>query len=186
MAAAACSIESGANGNTVGGTTAGRGQLIAFNAKGVVVGSDTADSRGRQQPSHATASSPTTGLGIDLGDDGVTPNDPQDPDPGPNLLQNFPVITAATSTTVSGTLNSTPGRTFVLEFFASAEPSGQGRTFLGTTTIATDAAGDAAFTATPVSAIPAGQFVTATATDTTSGDTSEFSAGFDADRPTCR
>ena len=34
------------------------------------------------------------GLAIDLGADGPTPNDPTDSDSGPNLLQNFPVLTA--------------------------------------------------------------------------------------------
>src|SRR4029077_3177562 len=65
------------------------------------------------------ANGPTTpgnqiGLGIDLDGGGVTPNDqvPGDPDAGGNNLQNFPVITsvgsAGGSTTITGTLNSTP------------------------------------------------------------------------------
>lgn len=48
-------------------------------------------------------------LGIDLGDDLVTPCDPGDPDAGPNQELNFPVITAAgytaAGTTVSGTID---------------------------------------------------------------------------------
>jgi hypothetical protein len=54
--------------------------------------------------------------------------------------------------------------------------TGQGQTFLGFTDVATDAAGNAGFTAT-VAAIPLGQVVTATATSSATGDTSEFSAG---------
>ena len=173
-------IHSGAFGNTVGGTTPGTGNVIAFNSKGVVVGSNLADVATVGNSILGNSIFANTSLGIDLANNGVTPNHPQNPEAGPNHLQNFPIITAATSTTVSGTFNSTPGRTFVLEFFASAEPSGQGQTFLGTTTIATNALGDATFTATLGSAIPPNQFVTATATDTTTGDTSEFSAGFNA------
>src|SRR2546423_10428521 len=37
------------------------------------------------------------GLGIDLNADGVTPNDLGDGDPGPNNLQNFPILTSVTS-----------------------------------------------------------------------------------------
>jgi uncharacterized repeat protein (TIGR01451 family) len=123
------------------------------------------------------------GLGIDLGNDGVTANDAGDPDTGPNNLQNYPVLTAMSSsggnTTIQGTLNSTPNTTFKLEFFsnASCNPTGfgQGETFLGTQQVTTDGNGNVAFTAqlTGIS-LPAGTAVTATATDP-GNNTSEFS-----------
>jgi hypothetical protein len=70
-----------------------------------------------------------------------------------------------------------PNTTFRIEFFATPGVlAGQGQTFLGFTDVATDAAGNAGFTAT-VAAIPDGQVVTATATSKATGDTSEFSAG---------
>ena len=47
---------------------------------------------------------------IDLGDNGVMPNEPHDRDTGFNNQQNFPVLSSATasegSTTVKGSLNS--------------------------------------------------------------------------------
>ena len=56
----------------------------------------------------ATRSPSNGGLGIDLGDDGVTPNDFLDQDAGPNDLMNFPVLTGACTTggnvVVSGSL----------------------------------------------------------------------------------
>ena len=65
--------------------------------------------------------------------DGVTPNDvapPPDGDVGANDLQNYPVLEAALtgSLTVRGGLDSTPDTTFRVEFFANtaADPSGHG------------------------------------------------------------
>ncbi|MFN8483278.1 MAG: hypothetical protein U0768_09585 [Anaerolineae bacterium] len=112
------------------------------------------------------------GLGIDLSDDGVTPNDSQDPDSGPNNLQNFPVLATAVSggatTTVTGTLNSLPNRSFLIQFFANTacDPSGygEGKTFLGQTVVTTDTDGDATINATGLTGVPPGQFVTSTAT----------------------
>jgi hypothetical protein len=113
------------------------------------------------------------GLGIDLNDDGPTPNDASDVDGGANSTQNFPVITVATATSVEGTLNSTPNSTFSIRIFSN--PGGdEGRFFRGDPiAVTTDAAGNGTFTFTPDAPIPAGETVTATAT---SGDgTSEFS-----------
>jgi uncharacterized repeat protein (TIGR01451 family) len=122
------------------------------------------------------------GLGIDLGNDGVTPNDAGDGDTGLfNDLQNFPVLSSAqfsgTTVTIGGTLNSKPSSNYVVQFFqnTTCDPSGngEGQTFLGETNVTTDASGLATFNSTFTGT--AGGFVTATATDA-SGNTSEFSA----------
>lgn len=121
-----------------------------------------------------------TELGIDLGTDNtVTPNDEYDPDAGANNLQNFPVLTSASSTTTGGVLDSTPNTTFTIQFFSSptlvgCDPSGfgEGQTFLGQASLPTDGSGHVFFTAG--FSLPDGNFVTATATDPY-GNTSEFS-----------
>jgi uncharacterized repeat protein (TIGR01451 family) len=122
------------------------------------------------------------GLGIELGSDGVTPNPPSGPPHGPNLLQNYPVLTSVAlssgGTTVTGTLDSTHDTTFTVQFFSSpfADPTGfgEGQNFLGEVSVATDYLGHADFTATLPVTVPSGQVVTATATDP-AGNTSEFS-----------
>jgi CSLREA domain-containing protein len=117
------------------------------------------------------------GLGIDLGDSGRTPNDPGDADTGANGLQNFPVLSSATtarlSTTIKGTLDSSPSQTFTLQFYSN--PSGsEGKKFLGLTTARTDAGGKASFTIKLAKKVTVGQRITATATGPL-GNTSEFS-----------
>src|SRR5688572_10520556 len=119
------------------------------------------------------------GVAIDLASDGITPNDPLDLDGGPNGLQNFPVLAATTlqpdgNRTVTATLNSTPNATFRIEFFASSA-AGEGAVFLGFALVTTDTFGQGVitFTFAPVTGMA---FITATATDEATGDTSEFSA----------
>jgi uncharacterized repeat protein (TIGR01451 family) len=119
------------------------------------------------------------GLGIDLGNDGVTPNHTTSPTPGPNNFQNFPILTGASGSTVSGYLDSTPAHNFTIEFFANPVPDpsrhGQGQQILGQVAVTTGADGTAPFTATLSTAIPAGWIVSSTATDMATSDTSEFS-----------
>ena len=120
------------------------------------------------------------GLGIDLGADGVTPNDPGDTDTGVNGLQNFPVLTMAVSgggmTNVEGTLDSTSNTEFRLEFFSNTacdvSNHGEGANPIGSTDVTTDNSGNTTFVATFSQTVPS--FITATASDP-DGNTSEFS-----------
>ncbi len=121
------------------------------------------------------------GLGINL-NDGSTPNDDQDPDTGSNNQQNYPVINSAKTkgsrTTIKGTLNSTATTTFTIQFFSSPKSTKEeGMKFKGQLTgeqsVTTDAQGNAFFS---IRVPRASGFVTATATNDATGDTSEFSA----------
>jgi CSLREA domain-containing protein len=117
--------------------------------------------------------------GIDLGVAGPTPNDLGDTDTGENRLQNFPVLSSAKTisgtTTIEGTLNSRPFERYTIQFFSN--PSGdEGQTFIGEKIVSTDASGNASFSFTPTTAVAVGRQITATATRSATGDTSEFSA----------
>jgi uncharacterized repeat protein (TIGR01451 family) len=163
----------GASGNTIGGTVAGAGNVIADNgAPGVIVQVGTGNAiMGNSIANNA-------GLGIDLGGTGVVlPNHQGGPiDSDPNGNENYPVLTAASGSTVKGTMNSAANSTYRVEFFSNpfCDPSGhgQGATFVGFAPVTTDANGNASFTFT--STVPLGPVVTATATDP-NGNTSEFS-----------
>ena len=177
-------VQGGSSNNTIGGTTAGTKNVIALNAgRGVFVEAGTGNAILGNTISY------NGGLGIDLGPLGVTPNDPGDPDPGANLLQNFPVLGAVvlgpTSTEIHGSLNGLASLSFRIEFFAGlvCDPSGygQGQRPLGFVDAATDPGGDAAFVAT-LAGPALGPWITATATDP-SGNTSEFGACFPVPPP---
>jgi CSLREA domain-containing protein len=191
------------SGNMIGGAAAGAGNLIISNgangimisgpsAAGSLVQGNTIESNSgagvlldaNTSASHrisANSVSGNGGLGIDLGGDGVTPNDDDDFDFGPNNLQNVPVLTSVASsggvTTVQGTLSSSFETDFVIEVFSSSacDPSGfgEGETFQGSATVTTDMNGDGNFTLSFPT--PVGQFFTATATNVIANDTSEFS-----------
>ena len=174
---------------SIGGTTPGTGNTIAFNGgAGVSIFGANIAVLGNSIYGNA-------GLGIDLieGADvtGVTPNDPCDADGGSNGLQNFPVLTSASvaggMATLAGSLNSTSSTAFRVEFFSNitcdSSGYGQGRSYLGFANVTTDATCNASFGpfSFPVSA---GQMVfTATATDP-DGNTSEFSACLSTVPPT--
>jgi CSLREA domain-containing protein len=177
----------GAVFNTLGGTGAGEANLIGFNGQDGVNASGGFSNiiRGNSLFSNGTTSAH---LGIDLGADGVTANDPLDADSGPNDLQNFPIIRTALAGTpnrIRGTLNSEANQTYTIDLYANdastgcdTSGNGEGKTYLGSTTADTGANGDALWSINPT-VLNAGEFITATATDS-SGNTSEFSACFQA------
>lgn len=127
-------------------------------------------------------------LGIDLGSDGVTPNDTNDTDVGPNDLQNFPLITSAQRVlggiSLSGTLDVGHPGTLAYKLTTYANSSchssghGEGERILGQTTRNfSSVAQDFTYTQTTSDPLPPGTVITMTATRAGVG-TSEFSACF--------
>jgi hypothetical protein len=169
-------------GIAIGGAAPGTGNEIAGHLQqGITVANSISGMSIRGNSIHDNGN-----IGIDLVTDGflygVTPNDPLDVDTGGNGLQNYPVLQFAAagggSLRVVGTLNSRASSGYAIEFFASpqcdASGFGEGSLFLGATTVATDAAGNAAIDATLASSAPPGWFASATATEQVGGSTSEF------------
>lgn len=171
--------------NTIGGTNIQQSNLIAFNN---ITGITVMHRNTRSNAILSNSIFSNNGLGIDLNNSnteyGVTLNDVGDADIGANSFQNFPVLTSAISTdnttTIKGTLNSTPSRTFRVEFFSNsaldASGYGEGEKLIGFENITTDSSGNANFTVNLPTSIAAGKFLTATATDP-NNNTSEFSQG---------
>ncbi|HEY6940797.1 NosD domain-containing protein [Dokdonella sp.] len=135
------------------------------------------------------------GLAIDLGDNGVTPNDPDPVLDGfvtPNRNQNYPVLTRAQPSpgfaffVLEGTLSSTLG-TYRIDIYrnhgCNASGHGEGLTLLGSRSVDLDCAivpqNDQCTKAfsllVPGIVVPGDDQITATATSP-SGHTSEFSA----------
>jgi uncharacterized repeat protein (TIGR01451 family)/CSLREA domain-containing protein len=173
-------LSAGSTSNTIG--TLAEPNIIAFNTKAGVALTAPSSNAVRLNTIQYNSIYSNGTLGIDLGDDGITPNDPLDGDIGLfNDLQNYPVLTSAQlgpgTITIIGTLNSQPLGIYKVQFFQSpvCDPSGagEGQTFLGEGSVVTNASGIAAFNLSFPDA--AGGVITATATDAL-GNTSEFSA----------
>ncbi|MBL1179034.1 DUF4347 domain-containing protein [Pantanalinema sp. GBBB05] len=164
-------LQGGASSNTIGGTATGAGNVIAFNTGlGVVLLPDA----GVNNSILGNRLFSNTGLGIDLGGNGITANDVGDADTGTNNLQNFPVLTSVSSTTIQGSLNSIANTSFRIEFFANTTTDNEGEVYLGFQNVTTDASGNAVITYS-YTAVAGKPYITATATNLTTGDTSEFS-----------
>ena len=161
--------------STSGSSVTITGNTIAFNSGS---GFNLPDGSG-----HALSGNLIFGNGvkaINLGDvPGQVANDPDDVDFGANDLQNFPVISSvvkdavANATTINWTLNSTGSSSFDLEFFsnpaATAVP--QATAFIGSVS-ASIGAGTFTSGSTPIPGLH--DFITATATNSGLGQTSEL------------
>ncbi|HEX8456950.1 MAG TPA: FG-GAP-like repeat-containing protein, partial [Pyrinomonadaceae bacterium] len=158
------SIFGGASNNTIGGQGVGMmGNVIANNGSH---GINVNGSNGNALLSNSLYAN--AGSGILLLN-------------GANANQSAPVLTSAQlnagNVSINGTLTSTPNTVFTVQFFAddACDPSGagEGKFFLGTINVLTNAGGSApvSFIASGVSA---GQVVTATATSA-ANNTSQFS-----------
>ncbi|MGC3985227.1 MAG: cadherin domain-containing protein [Pseudorhodoferax sp.] len=177
-------LQSGAHDNQIGGTAAGEGNRIAGHNTGVFV----AATAGVGNAVLGNSIYGNSALGIDLGAFGVTPNDPDDVDTGPNNLQNFPVLTLARtdgagSFEISGSINTTANTYIRIELFANTANDGsgygEGQTYLGFVDVLTDGSGNASFSTTLSVTVAAGAFISATATRSDAtyssfSDTSEF------------
>ena len=149
---------------------------------GVKIDDATTDNVGNRISHNVLLGNSGSAPDIDLGGHRATENDALDIDTGPNNLQNYPAIDSAAAasgmTTVDGHLDSKANHGYLIEVFASsgAGPcNGDVENFLGLDTISTDGSGHATFQVVSGSALAQGVKVTATATDQSTNDTSEFS-----------
>lgn len=185
-------VTNGASGNIIGAartesvpaTIAALGNRIAFNTRdGVRIGDGTGNTvRGNRIFQNGE-------LGINLqptgeADSTVTPNDTGDADNGPNNLQNFPTINivnvSGSTVTISGGINTRPNASVIFDVYRSSARDnsgfGEGEVFLGSRVVRTDANGNLAGTIPlDFSGSLLNQFITLTATNVATGDTSEFS-----------
>ncbi len=190
-------------GNTIGQSTATNGTGIRLDEtvgvsthliNGNTISNNTGNAIevvGLQSAAHITNNQifDNGGLGIDLGADGVTLNDPDDSDVGANGLLNHPTITDVTENS-PGLYDVTvefvvPTGVYSTELFTSptADPSGFGEGAQRVATASTSADGTLqTLVFTAVSASP-GDVLTATNINTAAGTTSEFGNAFTINPP---
>ena len=162
---AGVALANGAQSNQVGGVTLGAANFLADN---LLDGVQFFDPGTTGNPARGNSIFGNSGVGI-----GVY-NGADDSIGAPTLAS--AVLT--TNVTVSGSLNGSPSTTYHLDFYAnpsSANPA-QAMTYLGAVDATTGAGGAAAFSTNVALIVPAGQIITATATDP-AGNTSSLSEG---------
>jgi len=178
-------------GTTLGGAATGAGNIIAFNTRGVGTVLSTGTGNAILQNSIFS----NTGLGIDLDNDGITPNDAGDSDTGPNNLQNFPdlisaMIDADGDLLVTYAVDTDPANAtypLTVEFFKADADDQEGQVFLEHSSYTTTKHGECGTPPCEVTVnlgdaatlgVSASERLVATATDD-EGNTSEFSASLE-------
>jgi hypothetical protein len=176
-------ITAGAVHNVVGGASSPEACTTACNiighniGNGVTIGSSPSDSTTRGNTISGNSIYADGALGIDLGNDGVTPNGQTGPGAGPNDLVHVPTKVVADYngiiTMVSGVLSATLPQTYRVDVYADQAPNptgyGEGQLYLGSVT-----PGSTGTFSLQVSGKLPYPYVSATATDA-NGSTSEFS-----------
>jgi hypothetical protein len=168
-------------GAIIGGINPGEGNVIT-GMRGIgIIGDNFAGGTIRGNSIYGNGGDPNySGLGIDMLSDGVTKNDPGDTD----FFQNFPVlksVTTGATTHVIAVLHSLASKTYDVDFYANPACSNfprefdEGKTYLGTTQVSTNASGTAAIDVTLPVATEAGARISMIATNSETGRSSEFS-----------
>ena len=177
-------LQGGAFNNTIGGTAANEGNLIAGNG-GDGVWVDATAGAGNAILGNAIYSN--TGLAIDLGANGVTANDTNDGDSGANDLLNFPVVTKVVQNGANLDVTlvlDVPAGNYRIELYQNpagidSTRYGEGQVFLGALSITSTGTGAQTFTGT-LTSVTATSITRISATATrdlgaaTIGSTSEF------------
>ena len=164
-------------GNTIGGEGEFEGNKVFHNT---LDGISITANQGNEITGNSICNN--QGIGIDLGPNGVTPNDDGDWDSGSNGLQNYPILVCVTSgiqgPVVKGRLNSQPSIEYRLQIYANndVDPSlhGEGEIYIMSEMVTTDETGHASFLINLPSFIQDGYWISTTATDP-AGNTSELS-----------
>ncbi len=173
----------GATNNSIGATTVGAGNIIAFNGhNGVTIGGFSFDSSSVDDPILSNSIFGNSALGIDLGDDGVTPNHTPPAQFAPNNFQNFPdFVIAANFGSVAGVKGSSerggrarPTRSSSSRAWSPTRPAtDKGSSRWAPPPMTTDSSGNVGFSSYFPFLPPGVRYITATATDP-DGNTSEF------------
>jgi CSLREA domain-containing protein len=130
-------LDATASNNVLGGVSKGPTEIAYNGGPGVTVG-QTTNSTATGNEIYEVLFHDNAGPGIDHAGDGVTPNDPDDADDGPNQLQNFPEIenaeydAASNQVTVTYRVDSAPSNSaypLAIEFFKAK--GGEGAAFIG-------------------------------------------------------
>ncbi len=173
----------------IGGVAAGESNVVAYNlgeGAGQPPGAGGIRNFGTRVTIRANSMYENRHYAVDNGNDGIDFNDPADGDSGPNLRQNYPIVTSASSLAsgtgiqVVGTLRSAPSTAYTLDFYGNPPCLGhphdfeQGQVYLGYVDVTTDGSGIVSFDVIVPGTLDPGFLVTATATDP-AGNTSEFS-----------
>jgi hypothetical protein len=168
--------------NQIGGTDASAGNRVGFNG-----GNGISINSGYRNSILNNSFLNNAGIGIDLGDDGMTANGPYGTDSDPNHLQNYPVLIAAQLLN-DGRLSLAYGVPFPfggqVQFFKADSDGQEGQTLIGEDQYDDNQVGTGAqIILTPLTPLVPGDKIVATATG--GDDTSEFSFPITIRAPGC-